>query len=311
MAKLSTENLAKLACLYAGAIWGIFWMPLRAINESGIDGVWSVAIWFAVPTLLLVPFAIYRWKSIRAGGLNLQITAFLSGLALLCYTLAFLYTDVLRAMLLYYLTPIWSTLLAAAILGDNITVERVFAIMLAAAGMLVIFGLGMNLPLPRNVGDWMGISSGIIWAIAIVRIRKHQSLSAIDMTIGFFFWSLVVASILCLVLINDETPSIPQLYSIIPWLAAFMILFVIPGAFTSLWGPKFVSPGLASLLMMTEIIFGSISAALFADEPFGQREIIGILLISSASLVEPLRDLANSRSTKRVQSTSVKDQNTR
>ena len=70
-----------------------------------------------------------------------------------------------------------------------------------------------------------------------------------------------------------------------------MAIIVIPGAFASLWGPKFVSPGLASLLMMTEIIFGSITAALFSNEPFGLREITGVLLIASASLIEPLHDL--------------------
>ena len=46
---------------------------------------------------------------------------------------------------------------------------------------------------------------------------------------------------------------------------------------------------------MTEIIFGSITAALFADEPFGSREIFGIILISSASLFEPVYDIIKRR----------------
>ena len=46
--------------------------------------------------------------------------------------------------------------------------------------------------------------------------------------------------------------------------------------------------------MMTEIIFGSITAALFADEPFGTREILGIILISAASLFEPVYDIIKS-----------------
>jgi len=148
--------------------------------------MWSSAIWFAVPTFLLLPLAIYRWRCIKAGGFDLQVTTLLSGIALLFYTLAFLYTDVVRAMLLYYLTPVWSTLLAAVILGEIITWQRVIAIILAATGMLVIFGLGLNFPVPKNLGDWMGVFSGIVWAIAIVRIRKYESHSALDMTIGLF-----------------------------------------------------------------------------------------------------------------------------
>jgi drug/metabolite transporter (DMT)-like permease len=215
----------------------------------------------------------------------------LAAIALIFYTLAFLYTDVIRAMLLYYLTPIWSTLLAAVILGENISIQRIIAICFAVLGMLIIFGLGLNFPIPRNLGDWLGICSGIIWAIAIVRIRKYQDNSAIDMTVGFFFWSAIVALTACLILAFDETPSLVYLQPTLMWLVPFMALVVIPGAFASLWGPKFLSPGLASLLMMTEIVFGSITAALFANEPFGGREIVGVLLISAASLIEPLHDL--------------------
>ena len=146
MEKWSTIALARFACLYAGAIWGIFWIPVRAINDAGIHGLWSSTIWFAVPTILLLPVTILRFKSIKIAGISLQITAILSGVALLCYTLAFLYTDVVRAMLLFYLTPVWSTLLAAIILHETITWQRILAIILAIMGMLIIFGLGQNFP---------------------------------------------------------------------------------------------------------------------------------------------------------------------
>ena len=294
MEKWSTIALARFACLYAGAIWGIFWIPLRAINEAGIHGLWSSAIWFAIPTCLLLPVAITRFKSIKMGGFGLQSTALLSGVALLCYTLAFLYTDVVRAMLLYYLTPVWSTLLAAMVLKENITWQRIVAIILAIIGMLVIFGLGLNFPIPRNIGDWLGILSGFVWAIAIVRIRKNEKHSAIDVTIGFFFWSLIASLILCFLLVSTQLPPIEKAFSVLPWLVPFIAIAVIPGAFASLWGPKYLSPGLAGLLMMTEIIFGSITAALFADEPFGTREILGIILISAASLFEPVYDIIKS-----------------
>ena len=295
MNKWSTIALARFACLYAGAIWGIFWIPVRAINDAGIHGLWSSAIWFAAPTILLLPATILRFKSIKTGGISLQITAILSGVALLCYTLAFLYTDVVRAMLLFYLTPVWSTLLAAIILNETITWQRILAIILALMGMLIIFGLGRNFPIPKNVGDWLGILSGIIWAIATIRIRKHEGHSAVDMTIGFFFWSMIASLILCYFLASNQLPSIEKIIGVLPWLFTFMAVFVIPGAFASLWGPKYISPGLVGLLMMTEIIFGSISAALFANEPFGIRESLGIILIISASVLEPLSEIIKTR----------------
>ena len=39
---------------------------------------------------------------------------------------------------------------------------------------------------------------------------------------------------------------------------------------------------------MTEIVVGAISVALLAGEPFGIRELTGILLIAGASMLEPI-----------------------
>jgi hypothetical protein len=39
---------------------------------------------------------------------------------------------------------------------------------------------------------------------------------------------------------------------------------------------------------MTEIAVGALSVALLAGEPFGVRELAGVLLIATASLIEPL-----------------------
>jgi drug/metabolite transporter (DMT)-like permease len=46
---------------------------------------------------------------------------------------------------------------------------------------------------------------------------------------------------------------------------------------------------------MTEIVVGSISVALLAGETFGVREIIGIVLISSASMIEPVTSILKNK----------------
>ena len=32
--KISIENRAKLGCLYAGAVWSLFWILLRALEDA-------------------------------------------------------------------------------------------------------------------------------------------------------------------------------------------------------------------------------------------------------------------------------------
>ena len=281
---MTMENKAKLAILYAGAVWGLFWIPLRRLEGEGIDPLWVTSIYFMVPAAIIFPALMFRWRSIASGGLGLQLTVLVSGAALSLYSASIVFTDVIRAIMLFYLMPIWSTLLARVFLGEAITPIRILAMILAALGMLTLFGLGVGLPIPRNVGDWMGLGAGVFWAIAMVRIRLNGQHNAIDLTTGFFFWGLALTLAISLLFAHDHVPSWDQVKPALPLLVVFVAILVIPGTFASLWGPKFISPGISGLLFMTEIVVGAISAALLAGEPFGQRELVGVALIASASL---------------------------
>ena len=294
----SLENRAKLACLYAGAVWGLFWIPLRALEAAQLHNLWITAVYFMVPALCLVPVTIWRWSYVKRGGMSLQITALISGGALLLYSTSIVYTEVVRSILLFYLTPIWGTILARIFLGDAITLLRIVSMGLAITGMLTIFGLGVQFPVPRNVGDWMGLGSGMAWAIAMVRIRQDDRHSALELTVGFFQWSLIFSVGIALVLAPYSAPSLAQVMPVMPWLLVFMVLLILPGTYASLWGPKHLSPGIVGLLLMPEIIVGAVSVAILAGEPFGTREIVGLVLIAGASFLEPIVGLFKKSETK-------------
>lgn len=296
--KGSIETKAGLACLYAGAVWGLFWIPLRALEDAGLHGLWITVVYFLVPTIGLLPVTLWRWRHVRAGGIQLQLTALISGGALLLYTTSIVYTDVVRAILLFYLMPVWATILARIYLGDKITRIRIIAMVLAIFGMLTIFGLGAQFPMPQNIGDWLGLAAGFVWAIAMVRIRQAEDHSAIELTVGFFQWSLVFSALAAVLLAPGYIPSVAEVSSALPQLLVFMLLLVLPGTYASLWGPKFLSPGVVGLLFMTEIVVGAVSVAFLAGEPFGLREVTGIILIAGASLLEPFLALrSRNRST--------------
>ena len=253
------ESRAKLACLYAGGVWGLFWIPLRALEKEGINGLWVTVVYFLVPTIFLLPVGILRLKYLKLGGFNLQLTGMLSGGALMLYATSIVYTDVVRAMLLFYLTPVWGTILGRLYLNEDITPLRIFSMIIAIAGMLTIFGLGVKFPIPQNIGDWMGVASGLLWAVASTRIRLNQNASAIDMTLGFFFWATVFSILIAMALAPNFIPIASQVLPALPILLIFVTLFILPGTLATLWGPKFLNPGLVGLLFMTEIVVGSIS----------------------------------------------------
>ena len=58
------------------------------------------------------------------------------------------------------------------------------------------------------------------------------------------------------------------------------------GVYASMWGAPKLSPGLVGLLYMTEISAGAVTAAIWAGEAFGAREILGLALISLAGVLD-------------------------
>ena len=282
------EARARLACLYAGAVWGLFWIPLRAMEEAGLHNLWITTIYFTVPALCMLPILGLRWRATWRGGLTLQLTVLVSGAALALYSASIVFTDVVRALMLFYLMPVWGILLARVVLNERITAIRVVAMGLAALGILTLFGLGTGIPIPRNIGDWMGLAAGMLWAVAMVRIRMHEEHGAAELTIGFFLWGLILSLGFALAVAPSHVPSLEQTGPVLPLLIGFVVLLVIPGSYAALWGPKFLNPGVTGLLFMTEFVVGTISAALLAGEPFGIREFLGVTLIAAASLFEPL-----------------------
>ncbi|MBT5344503.1 MAG: DMT family transporter [Acidiferrobacteraceae bacterium] len=281
------EGLARISCLLGGAVWGVYWIPLRALDANGISGIWATALFHLIPLIVLAPVIILRSGQIRAAGFSLQLVGATLGLAMLLYSTSFLYTDVIHAVSLYYLTPVWSTLLARVWLKEPITPARVVGIFLGLLGMLVILNAEQGFPWPRNVGDWMALASGIIWAIAANLMRRHPNHSALDIAPMWFLWCTILSIVSALFLQAEPllTP-VEALTSVLPWFLPIVLLVVLPGYLAITWGTPQLNPGTVGVLFMTEISVGAASAALLTQEPFGGREIVGVSLIVLAGLAE-------------------------
>ncbi len=281
-----TENLAKLACAYSGLAWGLFWLPLRAMDGAGISGTWATLAFYVVPLAMASPLLFWRWRQFIKGGWAMHSIAIAAACSLVLYSNSMLYTEVIPAMLLYYLTPVWSTFLARLWLGEAITPVRVVAIAVGLIGMLVIFGADSRIPVPRNIGDWMGLGSGVMWAVAATMMRRDPNYKAVDLSIAFMFWATVVAGVMVLLPISTAMPDINDMIAVLPWLIPVLAVIVLPATFATMWGAPLLNPGVVALMFMTEISVGTITAAIWAGEPFGIRQMVGVTLIASAGLAE-------------------------
>ena len=294
--KTSSENFARLSCAIGGGIWGLYWIPLRAINEAGIPGAWATAIFHLIPALLLLPLIFFRFANIRSVGMPIHGISCCLGIAMMLYSTAFLYTDIIHAILLYYLMPLWGTILARAWLKEPISGDRVIGIILGLAGMLIILNTQDGFPLPRNAGDWMALSAGVMWALSANLLRRYPNYTALQITPLWFLWCSIFSIFLAILTYPDAGyETIKTTPEISLWLIPISIFLLMPGYFAVAWGTPKQNPGTSGVLFMTEISVGAISAALLTNEPFAARETVGIILITLAGLTEPLTRLAAGR----------------
>jgi drug/metabolite transporter (DMT)-like permease len=287
------ETRAKLACAYAGLVWGLFWLPLRALEKAGVEGLWAILAFYLLPLIVVVPVLAWRLPQLRAGGAELQFKGIMVAIGMVPYSVSLLYTDVVRAILLFYLTPIWSALLARLVLGEAITPVRWISMGLGFLGLVVILRSDGALPLPANAGDWLAFAAGILWAAAAVSLRRGRTHAALELTSMNFLWSAIMA-LLFLYLFGGNGPPAPAMTTILgtlPWLVPAVLVVLLTGTYATMWAAPKLNPAVVGLLFMTEISVGAVTAALWADEPFGSRELAGVVLITGAGILESVWEL--------------------
>lgn len=284
---LSLKARASLACAYSGVAWGLFWIPLRGMDSAGVTDAWATVLFYGMPLVLFSPWIFKNWRRIARCGWSLHFIGIATGASLAFYSNALLYTEVVRGLVLYYTTPVWSLLLARIVLGETITPARILAIMFGLAGMLVMFGIDLGVPWPKNIGDWMALIGAMGWAVAAVLLRKDDGSRSMEICSVYFFYGVIAAILLAISPMAGEIefPDWSVIVDVLPWTIPVAII-VIPGAYAAFWGAPHLNPGLVGLLFMTEISVGGITAAIWANEPLGVRELTGIALISIAGLIE-------------------------
>ena len=284
---LSLKARASLACAYSGVAWGLFWIPLRGMDRAGVTDAWATVLFYGIPLLLFSPWILRNWQRIASGGLQLHFIGIATGVSLAFYSNALLYTEVIRGLVLYYTTPVWSLLLARIVLDETITAPRMLAIAFGVTGMLVMFGIDAGFPWPRNIGDWMALIGAMGWAVAAVLLRKDDGSRSLEICSVYFFYGVIAAIIMALSPMAGEIemPDLSSVVDVLPWALPIAVI-VIPGAYAAFWGAPHLNPGVVGLLFMTELSVGGITAAIWANEPLGARELIGIGLITLAGLSE-------------------------
>ena len=276
------------ALLIAAGMWGLFWIPQRALEAGGLTGGWATISQMVIPFAMLLPISLWRLYKGQSFGLEYPLIGLLFGGGIACYANSFLLTDVVRALILFYITPVWTTLFEIVFLRQIPRLYRYITLAFALSGVWIVFGQEGVIPLPQNSGDWIALLGGILIAASAVRMEIKKPEGIYPILFSFFFYGGLFTLIQSYFLSDylGDAPSIESWVAMMPWLILIAILFHIPTNVVILGAPSRIGAGIFSIIILFEIVVGTFSAAVLTDELIGWREILGSSFIIFAGLTE-------------------------
>ncbi len=287
--------MPSIAVAASAAIWGLFWIPVRHLNSVGISAAWTSLFALGLAGIVFLLLFSVRCLKTRHLPWSVLATGLIGGGYFVLYTCSLVLTEVVKAILLIYLTPIWSIMLSKLMLNEKITPYRVISIFCGIAGVIVLLDiLGGDLRWTK-IGDLMALAAGFLWSLATVRIRKSHEVPVWQQVGAFYIGGALIAALIIIFPFQglEKIPDFGALADSVLWFAIFLFFFV-AAVYMILWGTQRLSPTRVGLLSMTEVVFGVTSAAILAGETFGWTQVAGVILILSAAFIDVFDRLAAS-----------------
>ena len=290
VARPANAALPALVLLFNAFIWGTSWLPFRALSEHGSHPLWStVFVYVCGVALFLV------WRPRVLGELarhpKLAALALAAGLTNICFNWAVTVGDVMRVVLLFYLMPAWSILLAWALLGERPTAGALLRLALALAGVtLVLKKPGMAWPWPESQADWLAIAGGFSFALTGVLLRRWRGTPATARTFAMFLGSAIVSAGVALAAQAAHLAAPPALANWAGWLpwALGLTAALLTGNMALQYGTAHLPAQTASLIMLDEVVFASVSSVALGAAALATGTLAGGAMILSAALLAVL-----------------------
>ena len=261
----------------AASLWGLIWVPMRYVESLGIDGLWVVVSFQTLPFIALFPFCKKSLMAHRADwGIYLAAGGAM-GIGFVLYSLGLVVASVTKTTVLFYLTPIWSTLLGSIYLAEKLNAGRWIAISMGLVGCILIMQVNV-FDMQFVASDLLGLLSGISWSVGSIIIGKYPKANIMNITLFQYGVGGVLAAIAALVL-AVPIPDVTVLISGLPVAFVASVCIFLPSVLIIFRVNQYVSPGLVGILMLSEVIVAALSSALFIGEYLDYWQWVGFVAI--------------------------------
>lgn len=276
------ENVLAIASLlFSASMWGLIWYPLRLLDDAGMSAVWSSLIMYLAAGLIVVPVLFKQYKLIPENFGELMAFALAAGITNVAFVVALIEGEVMRVMLLFYLSPLWTVIIGRWWLGERLSPAAKAMFAVAMSGSLVmLWNPQIGWPWPHGLADWLALIGSVAFSINNVLARKLASVP-MGLKTGIVWWGVVVIAVLVLLWQQTAMPSV----GLQVWTAAGLLglLGIVPMTIAVLYGVARMPVYRSSVIMLFELVVAAMAAWWLTEEAMATQEWIGGVMIIVAA----------------------------
>lgn len=281
--------LAVAALLVNALVWGISWWPFKQLEALGLHPLWATAIVYAMAFAVIALWSMARrvsWVSWRAHP-ALWALLIASGLTNVGFNWAVTVGDVVRVVLLFYLMPAWSVLVAWWLLGEKPRPMALARLVLALTGLVIVLKTPQTpWPLPESLADVLALLGGLSFAITNALLLKLKDSPESSRMLAMFGGGAVMASVAAIAglmvgVVDLGTAFHNAWWPLIVLLSAAFLL----GNLALQYGAARLAAHTTALVMLSEVLFASVSSVMLGAAHWESHTLIGGALILLAALL--------------------------
>lgn len=262
-----------LALLLGAALWGVSWYPLRLLEAQGFSGVWLTLGVYAGALLVGLP-AVLRHRAELAGHTRTLLgMALAGGCTNVAFVLAILDGNIMRVLLLFYLSPLWAVVLGWLVLGERVSRLSLSTLAVAMAGAIImLWQPTLGIPWPASHADWLAMVSGLAFAVSNVIVRGAPQVSIAEKVASTWIGVIVLATGLILSFdVPIPTVTLPAT------LAALLLGAAGISCMTALvqYGVTRIPIHRSAVILLVELVAGAVSQQLLSNEVMTLAEWVG------------------------------------
>ena len=264
--------------LFGAFVWGIIWYPYRLMANAGVSGIYSSFYVFILTIAIALPYFFITKKKVPIWSKDFWLLALVAGYTNISYVLAVIDGEVVRVMLLFYLSPVWTIFLAHFMLNEDTQKRHYIAVFISLIGAFIMFWEPGYLIHLDSKSDWLALSSGLGFAITNVMTRKHAHMTVNQKALAIWLGVIVVA----MICIMFDKNTMPTLDFFRPVDAAIMMAIALSLFLSTLlvqFGVTQIKAVEASSFFLFEIVVAAISSYFLVGESIALKEWLGGILI--------------------------------